>query len=162
LISRESELPASKDRLRGILLRAAEDSAYIHFGGGAALEVVRNALDTFVPEEEYEATGQLIERWMHAFSETDRDALQTLANSASPSQRAALECIVAGGLRAAMAARHARPGASDSGTAVERIDGNSPGKQPTRPARATPPLTAGRRLLFALLWLLGVTAACYG
>jgi len=92
LIGRESDLPASKEKLCEVLNKAKKD--YIYPMALDVIEINLGMLDTFVPDEEFDSTKTLVEQTMKILEQKDEASYSQLHSNASPSQQKALKAIL--------------------------------------------------------------------
>lgn len=92
IVGRESDLPAPAEQLRRILLKAQQDPIY-RLDPGSVGRCLR-MLDTYVPDEEYESTRELVGRALERGAARDEAGFTAAIETASPRCRLALEAVV--------------------------------------------------------------------
>jgi hypothetical protein len=91
-LGRESDLPAPKEEIRTALLKALQHPVYAL--GRQAVDLCLKALDTYVPDEEYDKTRNLISRCFDLAERGDSESFLSLWDRASSHQRNAFQAVV--------------------------------------------------------------------
>jgi hypothetical protein len=88
----ESELPFPKEEIRATLLKALQDPGYVPMK--SVVNLCLKALDTYVPDEEYEKTQDLISRSFDLVRRGNSEGFSSLLAQVSEHQRKAFQAVV--------------------------------------------------------------------
>ncbi|MBI3249396.1 MAG: hypothetical protein HYZ50_23080 [Deltaproteobacteria bacterium] len=91
-LGRESDLPFPKEEIRTTLLKAQQDHGYVPMK--SVVNLCLKALDTYVPDEEYEKTRDLISRCFDLVRRGDSEGFSSLLAQVSEHQRRVFEAVV--------------------------------------------------------------------
>ncbi len=91
-IGRLSDLPAPKETIRDVLIKAKEDPIYrLRLD---ALEVTLLALDRFVPDEEYESAQKDMRKAVELFEQKDEEGFFELRKNVPPATQKAIDAFM--------------------------------------------------------------------
>jgi len=91
-LGHESDLPFPKEEIRATLLKAQQDPAYTPIR--SVVNLCLKALDTYVPDEEYENIQDLISRCFDLVRRGDSESFSFLLAQVSEHQRKAFQAVV--------------------------------------------------------------------
>jgi hypothetical protein len=91
-LGRESELPFPKEEIRTTLLKAQQDPGYVPMK--SLVNLCLKALDTYVPDEEYEKTQDLVSRCFDLVRRGDSEGFSYVLAQVSEHQRRAFQAVV--------------------------------------------------------------------
>ena len=92
LVRRESNLPASKEQIRKAIEWARTDPVFA--SASEMLDVGWECLNSFVPDEEYELTANLITKAMTALENSDDESYEQAIQQMSDTQKALLKSAI--------------------------------------------------------------------
>lgn len=88
----ESDLPFPKEEIRTTLLKALQDPGYVPMK--SVVNLCLKALDTYVPDEEYEKTQDLVSQCFDLVRRGDSEGFSHLLAQVSEHQRRAFQAVI--------------------------------------------------------------------